>query len=250
MYCCGIDLHQRSSSIEILDHNGRLFKRFEVKGSLLDVKAKLAQMPRPLTVCFEASCGYGRAFEELSQVADHVKVAHPGRLRLIFNCKKKNNRVDAKKLAKLLYLDEVPEAYVPGRAVRYWRSLIELRQKLVEVSASTKNQIQALLRELGIEPPCGGTWTQKGLKWLEGLALDGACALRRDLLVEQVRQSRQKIARVEKELNRIAKDEPQIQLLRTIPGIGPRTAEALLAYIDDVGRFSRMSKVGSYFGWV
>jgi transposase len=37
--------------------------------------------------------------------------------------------------------------------------------------------------------------------------------------------------------------------MRSIPGIGPRTAEALVAYIDNANRFSSVRKAGSYFGW-
>ena len=39
-------------------------------------------------------------------------------------------------------------------------------------------------------------------------------------------------------------------LLRTIPGVGVRTAEAVVAWIDDVGRFARNKQVGAYFGLV
>jgi len=41
-------------------------------------------------------------------MARRVAVAHPGHLRLIFRSKRKSDRVDAEKLAKLLFLDEVP----------------------------------------------------------------------------------------------------------------------------------------------
>ena len=37
-------------------------------------------------------------------------------------------------------------------------------------------------------------------------------------------------------------------MLRTIPGLGPRSAEALVAYTDDVTRFSNRKQFGSYFG--
>ena len=38
--------------------------------------------------------------------------------------------------------------------------------------------------------------------------------------------------------------------VRVIPGVGPRTAEAVVAYIDDASRFRRSKQVGSYFGLV
>jgi transposase len=41
-----------------------------------------------------------------------------------------------------------------------------------------------------------------------------------------------------------------VTLLTTIPGVGRRTAEAFVAYVDRVERFGRSGKVGSYFGLV
>ena len=250
-YSVGIDLHPYRSSVEILDCNGHVFKRCQVKGPLPELTAWLAaEVPGEMAVCFEASCGYGYAYEQLSRVAQRVKVAHPGHLRLIYRSKRKNDRVDASKLAKLMYLDAVPAVHVPSSQVRLWRQTIEFRQKLLTGQVATKNQLRALLRERGIRPP-RGLWTRKGLAWLAGVELDEqGSALQRDLLLEQLRQTRDKILRVEKQLKAISDGHPAgVMLLRTIPGIGPRTAEALAAYIDDVRRFDRLKQVGAYFGW-
>ena len=104
-------------------------------------------------VCFEASTGYGRFYELLKTVAARVAVAHPGLLKLIWKSKKKNDRADALKLARLLYIDQVPEVHVPSADVRAWRELINFRKRLINKRTQTKNQIRCLLRSLGIEPP-------------------------------------------------------------------------------------------------
>jgi transposase len=66
-------------------------------------------------------------------VAARVLVAHPGRLRLIFRSSDKNDRKDAERLAKLLYLGEAPAVHVPSQDVRTWRELINCRsQRLSE----------------------------------------------------------------------------------------------------------------------
>lgn len=54
---------------------------------------------------------------------------------------------------------------------------------------------------------------------------------------------------MERELDAIAARQPAVALLRTIPGVGPRTAEAAVAWIADPKRFKRGS-IGSYFGLV
>jgi len=63
---------------------------------------------RPFAICFEASTGYGWLYDRLAKVAERVEVAHPGHLRIIFKSKRKCDRIDAQKLAKLLYLGAVP----------------------------------------------------------------------------------------------------------------------------------------------
>jgi transposase len=151
--------------------------------------------------------------------------------------------VDGEKLAKLLYLDEVPAVHVPGVDVRAWRGLINYRRKLVARRAAVKTQVRALLRGLGIAVGVtGGLWTKRGVAWLTELALASAAdRVRRDVLADDLAHLEAKVATAEKELDRIAKGHPGVALLRTIPGVGPRTAEAFVAHVDDVSRASRGS---------
>ena len=123
MHYVGIDVHQRRSSVCILDRAGHVVKQFEVKG---DWRALLTQVqqrvPRDgsFDVCYEASCGYGYLHERFSAIGGvrRVQVAHPGQLRLIYRSKRKHDRIDAKRLAQLLYMDLVPPVHVPSPHVR------------------------------------------------------------------------------------------------------------------------------------
>jgi transposase len=250
VYYVGIDVHQKRSSVEILDCNGKLFKRFEVKGRWPVLVQELAKAPKPFAVCYEASCGYGHLFEQFSRLSDRVRVAHPGGMPWIYRSKKKHDRLDASKLAKLLFLGEVPAAHVPPRRVRLWRQTAEFRQRLLRGRVTAKNQSRAFLRERGIESP-RNLFSGKGQAWFKGLELEEEGeAVRRDLLAEQVAESDEKIKRVEKYLDQLSQGHAGVALLRTIPGIGPRTAEVLVAYVDEAKRFSNLKSVGAYFGLV
>src|SRR5439155_14031161 len=77
-----------------------------------------------------------------------------------------------------------------------------------------------------------------------------ASGLERLLLVDQFDQVRSDLKRVEAELHKTSGADPRVTLLMTVPGVGPRTAEAFVAYVDRADRFSRVNKVGSYFGLV
>ena len=105
--------------------------------------------------------------ERLSPLASKIAVAHPGRLRLIYQSTKKSNRVDARKLASLMHLNQVPLVHVPRQEVRSWRGLIEHRRSLVDQIVGIKNQIRALLRCQGIKGlPGKRMWSKVGLAWL------------------------------------------------------------------------------------
>jgi transposase len=180
-------------------------------------------------------------------------VAPPGQLRLIFRSKRKNDRVDAAKVAKLLCLDAVPQVHVPGAGVRAWRGLFAHRQTLVGRRVAVKNQVRALLRSHAIAMPAGKRlWSGKGLAWLKAQELAAAAddALRRDLMAEELAGLTTRLARVDKERAARADAHPAVAVLTTIPGVGARTAEAPAAHLDDVRRFRRSKQVGAYLGLV
>lgn len=251
MFHIGLDVHLKYITVCILDHNGKVDQRHSVR-SIGEVVDLIAALPEPCQVCYEASTGYGFVFEALQPVAKRIAVAHPGLLRLIYRSKQKNDRADAHKLAKLLYIGQVPTVHVPSPDIRAWRELITFRRKLVEKRTRAKNGVRGLLRSLGIKtPPAAKLWTKKGIRWLSEQTLDHSMhALKRDLLIDEIRSLDEKIQRVEKELCRYAEQSMAVQLLRTIPGIGIRTAEAVAAFIDDPNRFPNSKRLGAYFGLV
>jgi transposase len=252
MYCVGLDVHSKRSSLCILDENGKRHKHLEVRGPWPKLMETIDTLPRPFAICFEASCGYGYLHDELARRAACVQVAHPGQLRLIFRSKKKHDRVDAKKLAKLLYLEEVPQVHVPNLDVRGWRKLIEMRQSVVGKRAACKNQVRAVLRAVGhlSAPGRCSLWSKKGRAWLGEQNLTSADRVSLDLLLGQIDLLSVQIKSLTRELDARGRKHPGVQLLMTIPGVGMRTAEAFIAYVDDVKRFSRNKQVGSYFGLV
>ena len=249
MYYVGLDIHSKRISICVLGATGQVTRRCQVRSAeeMLDI---LKGLPERFEVCYEASCGYGHYHDLLRPIAARVLVAHPGRLRLIFRSKDKNDRNDAERLAKLLYLGETPTVHVPGLEVRMWRELINCRGQVIAKRTRAKNTIRALLRSAGVVPPKQPSlWSKKGLAWLRQLVLPTLSQqLRRDLLLEEVEALNRQVRRIERQLYQQAQGTPAVALLRSIPGVGMRTAEAVAAFVDDPQRFSNAKAVGRYFG--
>ncbi len=253
MLTVGLDVHQRMTVACVLDEHGKPLRTDTVRGGWEKVVEFVRDLKGQTQVCFEASVGYGPLHDGLIKVAQRVVVAHPGQVRLIFRSKQKHDRADAKKLATLLFLDQVPPVHVPSADIRGWRSLIEHRRRLIDRRTKTKNGLRAALRSAGLRPVKAGhwLWTRAGLSWLASVDLpsDAECC-RRDVLLAELDHFERLTDLVTDRLDKLAKGHPGIALLMTIPGVGPRTAEAVVAYIDDPGRFARVRSIGSYFGLV
>ena len=248
-YFVGLDVHLRFTAVCILDANGKIVKEESVKGNSPKVcKFLREKITGTFDVVFEACDGYGIWHERLGKLARRVAVAHPNHLKAIWNTKRKTDRIDAHKLARLLMLDLIPTVHIPNIDVRDWRMLIQHRKTLVQKRTAVKNKLRAILRRNHIKAP-KNLWSKKNQRWLTETQLpSGGEALQRDMLQADLKHHDKQIHRVEVELNRRAEVHSGVLLLKTIPWIGNRTAEAVVAWIDDVSRFSRTKQIGAYFG--
>ena len=174
------------------------------------------------------------------------------------NVKRKTDRLDALKLAHLSAANQLPTVWLPGGNVRQWRQLIHYRNTLVERRTAIKNNIRSVLDTQGLTLRAGRCgWTAKSL---EGLRLQarplaglGMTELWRGILDVEVRaleQVEQQVREVESALDALGAADERVRLLQTIPGVGPRLSELLVALIDDPHRFRSGRQVGSYLGLV
>lgn len=260
MLSVGIDAHHRFYAVCILDDRGQPVKEFSVKGGVEDLARQLAgHLDRagagpgvPVQIALEASTGYGLLYDTLRPLASRIIVAHPGRLRLIFRAKRKTDRIDARKIATLLLLGELPAVHVPTMDVREWRALIEHRRRLVDKRVRAKNGLRGLLRAHGIDAPTGKSlYTKRGRAWVAALEFASPLtAFKRDQLLAEIAHFDGAVRMAEKRLDAYGRHHPAVALLMTMPGVGPRTAECVAAYVDDAHRFVRTRCVGAYFGLV
>ena len=172
--------------------------------------------------------------------------------------KRKNDRRDALKAAQLSAVNQIREVYVPEKEVREWRALITYRQRLVQRRTKIKNHIRDLLQREGIIVPARQkAWTERGLAALSELTqplaqLPTEELWRGELSLElnQLRAVQAQLETVEEKLNALGEADTRVQLLRTIPGVGPRLAEAIVALLDKPERFRKSSEVSDYLGMV
>lgn len=164
----------------------------------------------------------------------------------------KSDRTDALKLARLSAMGQLPTVHMPSPRRRAYRAVIRYRQSLVGRVTAVKNSIRSILSREGLRLASGQSgWTKRSVRELGAMASveDGASwrwMLRVEL--EQLASARIALREAESKLESLALAEPGVALLRTIPGVGRRLAEAMVAVIDDPHRFARGKQVASYVG--
>jgi transposase len=174
------------------------------------------------------------------------------------NIKRKTDRDDALKLARLAAVGELPIVDLPSAQRRQWKSLIGLRKRLIGERGRGQNRIRGLLVSQGLPAAIGAkAWTSAGLASLRHHAKPIAnCAGNElwrgelDLLLERHQQLEAQVRVVEGRLDELAAGDKAMSLLLTVPGVGPRTAEIIATHLGDAKRFGSADEVSAYAGLV
>jgi transposase len=109
MYYIGLDVHKRKIGYCVKDNSGRVFAEGLLSTTRLDLDLWMKTLPQPWSAAMEATMFTGWIYDHLKPHAAALKVAHPLMLRAIAAAKKKNDRVDARKICDCLRCDFLPE---------------------------------------------------------------------------------------------------------------------------------------------
>src|ERR1700689_1964403 len=150
MYYIGLDVHKRTVSFCVKDGSGAIHSEGTIPATRLDLDRWMKTLPQPWTAAMEATVFTGWIYDHLQPHAAALKVAHPLMLRAIAAAKKKNDRIDASKIADCLRCDFLPECYMASTEIRERRRTLRYRSLLLRQMVQTKNKISMLLMEAGV----------------------------------------------------------------------------------------------------
>lgn len=255
----GFDIDSKKTAACVVQQ-GQKDRYTTLKTDLQEMQQYLQQQRQDgctVHLTFEISGEAGYRYDALRPYVDTLTVSNPHKMTWIYRTSKKNDRVDCRKQAVLLSIGEVPPVHMPSRPIRQWRGAIQQRRGIVNRIVSVKNRLRALLKAngLGQAEHQGSWWKAANRQWMRQQAQDGAEVSGEQLwrvhllhLLDELKLLEGQLLSVTQYLDRYLANHPGGTLLMSIPGVGPRTAEAVLAYTDQVKRFRRSKQYGAYFG--
>ena len=161
-------------------------------------------------------------------------------------------------LAQMFAMGQLDTVHIPSASTREWRSLITYRSHVVRKRVSVQNHIGRIFERHGLVHPRGKTdWaplhrekiTQFG-KPLMDCTPDEVWRGQLHTDFQQLEQLEKCMVDIELKLKELAAANKRVALLQTIPGVGPRLSEMLVAIIDDPKRFKNGRQIASYAGFV
>src|ERR671936_988220 len=284
--CCGLDVHKKTVTACLITSTAgaepmKEIRTFSTMTADLLALADWLQEAGCTHVAMESTGVYWRPVYNLLEGqcellvvnAQHIK-AVPGR---------KTDVKDAAWIAELLRHGLLRGSFIPSKPQRQVRELTRYRSTLVQEHARTLNRLQAVLEDANLKlasvvTDISGVSARTmlapilaGERDVEALAdlARGRLRAKRDqlkdalegrvtahhsfLLTEHLSTLEyldEAIARISEEIDqRLTADQEAIALLDTIPGVGQRAAEILMAEIgSDMRRFPRAKHLASWAG--
>jgi transposase len=249
MYFIGLDVHKKTISYWVKDAAGRVYQEGKIGSTRWELDQWIRTMPQPRTIAMEATIFTGWIYDHLLPHAAKVKVAHPVMLRAIAAAKK-NNRIDAGKIADCLRCDFLPECDMASTEIRHRRRTLRYRSLVFKQMVQMKNRVFGLLMETGVsynkqrlhkvgyfaELMTANEDVQESIRPLLKLS--------RDL----IRRSQKLDYALVSSLERDPLLKERLRRLRTVPGVGPITALTWALEVGDFTRFSSIKQAISYCG--
>jgi transposase len=237
MNSVGIDLHRKRSHIAALDeHGGELFSR-RIANDPDTFVALLGELDGESKIALEATYGWEWLAELLEDHGYELHLAHPLRTKAIASARVKTDAVDARTLAHLLRADLLPEAYVAPRELRDLRDLLRQRVVLTQMRTALKNRVHALIARQGVQRGHADLFGPGGRRFLDELRLRPDPHARLQTLLRLIADFDREIDALAHEIDRRAKHDPRVDVLRQIYGVGRYLGMLIVAEIGAIERF-------------
>ena len=248
-YFAGLDVSLEETAICIIDDSGRIVR-----------EARVASEPEAL-VAFFGACGMSMervGMEACSLTAWlHEGLSEAGLPAICIEARQakaamgampnKTDRNDARGIAQIMRTGWYRAVHVKSPACRSWRALLTARRMVLNKRRDLENGIRTLLREVGLKV---GTPSRKvfPMRVRELAADDPVLASLTESLLSVIEVMTQEADKLTKRVLDEVKVEPTCRRLMTVPGVGPLTALAFRATIDQPGRFRKSRDVGAHLG--
>ncbi len=243
----GLDLGDRWSFYCVVDEAGGVILEQKLPTTSEAMRRAFEKMPRS-RIALETGTHSPWVSRLLTALGHEVIVAHARNVRLIGESRRKDDRIDARTLARLARIDPQLLSPVQHRSAKAQIHLTAIRARAGLVSARTAlvNTARGLAKSYGQRlRKCGAQQVRRDLAM--GLSAELREAL--EPLLREVESLNERIKEYDRRIEQIAKKNyPEVELLQQVKGVGDLIALTYVLTIEDPHRFLKSRDVGCFLG--
>jgi transposase len=243
----GLDLGDRSSAYCVLNEAGEIVLEHKLATTPEAMEQVFGSMPR-CRIAMETGTHSPWVSRVLTALGYEVIVGHAQKVRLITKSRRKDDRLDARTLARLARIDPELLSPVRHRSAQAQLHLTEIRARAGLVSARTAlvNAARGLVKSYGERLHKCGT-QQFGRETTSALNAGLRQAL--EPLVQEIESLNERIQEYDRRIAKMAKEEyPETALLKQVKGVGDLIATAYVLTVEDPQRFRKSRDAGCFVG--
>jgi len=243
----GLDLGDRWSWYCVLDGAGQVQLELRVRTTPEAMREAFGGMPRS-RIALETGMHSPWVSRVLSQLGHEVIVAHARNVRLIGESRRKDDRLDARTLARLARIDPELLSPVKHRSAQAQVDLTVIRARagLVRARTSLINTARGLTKSYG-QRLRGCNPRNMNREKASELAPELRAAL--EPLLEEIKSLSERIREYNEQIKHLAQNSyPEVELLTQVKGVGTLIALTFLLTLEDPHRFAKSRDVGCYLG--
>ena len=248
-YYVGLDVSLKQTSICVVDQSGSVVREGVVDSDPEAISVYVrSKAPGAVRIGLETGPTSTWLWTELKRLglpvicidARHAKAV----LKMQIN---KSDRNDAIGIARIMQTGWFKEVHVKDIDSHSVRALLASRALLVKIKRDLENHVRGLLKNLGlvIGRAKFNVFAVRAEELIEGRP-ELIAAIRP--LLEARTAVEQQVSELDRKVMKLARHDAQVRQFMTVPGVGPITALAFKATIDDPARFARSRSVGAYVG--
>ena len=243
----GMDVHKESISIAVMNSVGKVVMECVIETKASTVLQFIDGLRGDLHVTLEEGTWAAWLYDLLKPHVTEVVVCNPRKAALLKDGSK-SDRIDAHKLAELLYMKRIKSVYHGEHGLRSLKELARSYLTIIKDLTRVMNRLKALYRSWGI--PCAGNEVyvpRYRAEWLAKISEPGV-RRRAEHYYQQLDVLRFLRQEVRRDLLLEAKKHKAWKLLRQIPGIGLIRAAVLIALMQTPHRFRSKRQLWTYSG--
>ncbi|MDQ5920657.1 MAG: transposase [Pseudomonadota bacterium] len=242
----GLDLHTNQMTICYLEDGEYSYETLAVT----EIDTFKSRLLKTDELAIEATGNSSYVYRHCIDLVAKLVVVNTMQFKVITKSCKKTDKNDAKLLAEFLSKDMLPRARVKSILDDRLHSLVDSRNKFIELRTQLKNKIHNLLNRCGIKIKKTSLTSMKGLKRVLDHEVDELVKFELEQMVAEIESLNGRVDQFDSKIAEFGSKLPGFENVSSIKGIGTNTAVTLLSSIGDINDFADEKKLAAYFGLV